>query len=288
MISENPIDKNGPNTDASQESIQQSGSSKPEIASASTTPEVPPTLAEHYQPDRRKDSTPPWKKRSEIAAIMIAFGLLVVNIFALLAAKKAADAAMKSADTTKQQLEMSERPWVTIAINFDESPHSHSPGASLTFNSDGTASLNASVVVKNVGHSIAKFVYIRPQMYPPIFDRILTEPMDKQASWCDKVRIENPIDSQLPSLFPGEEDTENFTFGMSREDIAAAMKSDAFPKIHAIVPVIYGCVNYKSDVSKDVHQTPFLYMLKPVPVVSGTIPASKLEVFKLFKGRGAD
>jgi hypothetical protein len=182
----------------------------------------------------------------------------------------------------------SERPWITITITLEEPLHAHSASPGLTFNGDGTASLNAFIVVKNVGHSIAKFIYVRPQMYPPVFDRLLTEPIVKQASWCENVRKETPIDLQLPSLFPGEESIENFTIGMSKQDIAAAVKDVAFAKINAIVPVIYGCVNYKSDVFDGIHQTPFLYQLIPIRVAPGTIPGAQLELMKLFKGMGAD
>src|SRR6266849_6650017 len=121
MTSDNPVDKNEPGSDANRKSTQQSGHSKPNVPPAPPTPELPPTPTQHYQPDRRKDITPPWKKRGEIAAITIAFGLLVVNIFALLAAKKAADtaknsavAAKQAADTAANQLELSQRPWIKI------------------------------------------------------------------------------------------------------------------------------------------------------------------------------
>jgi hypothetical protein len=75
---------------------------------------------------------------------------------------------------------------------------------------------------------------------------------------------------------------------MSREDIQAATKSELFTRFHSIVPVIYGCVNYHSDFSKGIHQTPFLYQMNPVPITEGTIPPSNLELLKEFKGEGAN
>jgi hypothetical protein len=204
------------------------------------------------------------------------------------AASESARAAESAATTAATQLELNERPWVTVAITFEEPPHAHSAGPSLTFNSDGTASLNAFVVVKNIGHSIAKDISIRPQMYPPRFDRILTEPTEKQKAWCDKVRAENPAEGFLPSVFPGEEVTENFTFGMNREDIEAVKGSEMFAKMLAIIPIVYGCATYRSNMSKDIYQTPFLYQMDPVPIVAGTIPASKLAIFRLFRGKEAN
>ena len=68
-----------------------------------STSQIPPTITQHYQPDRRKDNTPPWKKRGEIAAIGIAGGLLIVNIFAMCATRKAANAAKDAAQSAERQ-----------------------------------------------------------------------------------------------------------------------------------------------------------------------------------------
>jgi len=112
--------------------------------------------------------------------------------------------------------------------------------------------------------------------------------MVKQKEWCDKVRGETPDEKQLPSLFPDEVDIESFSFGMSRSDIEVAKTSGVFGRFHALTPVILGCINYKSSLSNVVHQTPVLYRLNPVPVDIGTIPASRLELTKLFAGMGAN
>ncbi len=65
--------------------------------------------------------------------------LIAYTTFAALqwrANEKAANAAKIAADTVATQLEMNERPWVTVAITLEEPPHAHSPGPSLTFNND--------------------------------------------------------------------------------------------------------------------------------------------------------
>src|SRR5438309_5363711 len=98
------------------------------------------------------------------------------------------DKMKESTDTAHDALTFSERPWITVAITLDEPPHAHSLGPGFFFNPDGTASLNAFVTVKNIGHSVATSIYVSPQMYPPAFENILTEPIDKQYLWCDKVR----------------------------------------------------------------------------------------------------
>jgi hypothetical protein len=220
----------------------------------------------------------------EIAGVVVLTIYTLFTIQMYYANKKAADAAKSAADTAATQLELSERPWVTVEITLKEPPHAHSPSPGLTFNSDGTASLNVFVVIRNIGHSIAKSIYVRPQMYPPVFDRILTEPVSRQKSWCDKVRTEITVEGQLISLFPGEEDTVNYTLGMGRDDIQAARGSEAFFKTNEIIPIVYGCVNYKSSISSGIHQTPFIYHMTPVPTTIGTVPRSIFEISKLFKG----
>lgn len=75
---------------------------------------------------------------------------------------------------------------------------------------------------------------------------------------------------------------------MSREDIESAKQSNQFFITHAVIPIVYGCVTYKSNISNGIYQTPFLYEMNPVPALLGTIPASKLEIFRLFKGMPAN
>ena len=67
---------------------------------------VAPQLS--YQSDRRKDNTPRWKKYTQIAAVLIAFGLLILNFYQLRAPQEAATAATKSADLQKHILEGTE------------------------------------------------------------------------------------------------------------------------------------------------------------------------------------
>jgi hypothetical protein len=75
-----------------------------------TTPQIPPTTTEHYYPDRRKDNTPPWKKRTEIAAVIIAGVLIAANVFVTIGTWRAANASKSTAETAAKQMEVSERP----------------------------------------------------------------------------------------------------------------------------------------------------------------------------------
>jgi hypothetical protein len=54
---------------------------------------IPPAPPQSHIPKWGKDETPPWKKGAEIAAVAIALGLLIVNIFQMRSTQKSADSA---------------------------------------------------------------------------------------------------------------------------------------------------------------------------------------------------
>ena len=88
------------------------------------TPQVPPTPTQHYYPDRRKDSTPRWKKWTEIVAVCIAGGLLIANAFVTVGTWKAAKAARDAAriaDATLKANSISawrdQRAWIVASAN---------------------------------------------------------------------------------------------------------------------------------------------------------------------------
>ena len=95
------------------ESVSPSEEAKPEDRfSGSQSPiaaQVPPAPSQTNQPNRSEDNTPHWKKTAEIIAIGIAGGLLFVNILALCAAKKAAEASANSVKIAEKTMVLDER-----------------------------------------------------------------------------------------------------------------------------------------------------------------------------------
>jgi len=81
-------------------------------------PNVRRSLPKDSSADRRKDHPPFWKKIIEWGALLTAIGLLVVNSFQSCSTRKAADAAKSAAETAKETLIVSERPWVGISANY--------------------------------------------------------------------------------------------------------------------------------------------------------------------------
>lgn len=78
------------------------------------TPQAPPPATMHYYPDRQKDNTPRWKKRTEIVAVCIAGGLLIVNIFVTVGTWKAANAAKDTNESAEKSFRISNRAYVTV------------------------------------------------------------------------------------------------------------------------------------------------------------------------------
>jgi hypothetical protein len=114
MTSENPIDKNEPGTYANLESLQQSAHSKVEVPPTPPRHVLPRTSTQDYQPDRRKDNTPLWKKCVEIAAIIIALLLLIVTALYVEYAKAQRDEMITQNKISRLNSRLQSRPYVGI------------------------------------------------------------------------------------------------------------------------------------------------------------------------------
>jgi hypothetical protein len=179
---------------------------------------------------------------------------------------------------------MGERPWITARLAFTGPRYRFAPTPGLEFNKDGTATLTAFVVFKNIGHSIATDIYAATRVSPTLFkpDEIYKE-MNRQSKWCDGIRklpFAIPPDSpKWPPLFPGEEGSQSVTLDISKQDMEEyERRLPASPsKVRTVSATIYACVNYQSSFNSDIHQTRIIYVLLPIRVINGTVPANKLD-----------
>ncbi len=89
---------------------------------------MPPTPPNPKPPaDTSKDNTPPWKKRLEIVAVIIALGILVVNSYQTYYAGKSADSAFAAIAQSRDQFRQDQRPYIWLADN----PHKEIPNDPL-------------------------------------------------------------------------------------------------------------------------------------------------------------
>ncbi len=105
--------------DQASESITREGAPQSENNSAPVQPILPqPPPAPPNPPNPHggtRGTTPLWKKVVEVGAVIIAFGLLIVNIFQANSAQSAADAAKSAAGTARDAMQREQRAWLTIS-----------------------------------------------------------------------------------------------------------------------------------------------------------------------------
>jgi len=239
-----------------------------------------PTLEDDSRYEEQKTNR---EKQLRVAKILnwVTVGAAIVALGGLVFLGRSLNIASDANKTARDALVASSRAWLTATVTLDEPPHPHSPGPSLTFNKDGTASLNAFVVLKNIGHSPASGIYVDARMFPPRYtNEGMIDPIRSQRAWCAQVRVQAHNELLSPSLFPEEETTMNYTVGMSKADIDASLSSLKLPGQKFITPIVYGCVNYGDAISHETHQTQFMYQLDPVNVHEGTILGVDLKISK--------
>ncbi len=175
------------------------------------------------------------------------------------AAKTSADAAKSAAETAAAQLEMTDRPWVTIDVLIT---------GPLTYSDEGVQ-MNFSFVPKNIGHSPAQDVLISPQLIPvSMGDDVRV----KQNQIC---KVANQTGFPKYTLFPDEPFTQPFGLGMSAESIAARWgKLPPNMGLPDPIPIaLVGCVDYTYGTSRRHHQTGFAL---DVDLKDGRLPLRSL------------
>jgi len=172
------------------------------------TSRVPPIPTERYQPDRRKDNTQKWKKRTEIAGVITALVLLIVNIFTTLGTWKAANGAKEAADVAVGQL----RPWLDVDITRME----------VAFDAVGSASVQIEIKVLNDGHSPATDVNVIPSVVNS--NQIQGADIDQsQRKMCEQ--FENEPEGWGPAVFPNKEFVRTYGVAVSQTDVAKTGKT---------------------------------------------------------------
>lgn len=263
------------NTPANEPTEGNSTTIHPENEAEPKTPLVPPPAsANHYYPNRCQDNTPPWKKRTEIAAVCIAGLLLIANIFVTVGTWKAANAAKDAAEASEGQL----RPWLDAEVT----------GIKVIFDTEGNASVEVTMKVVNVGHSPATDVNAIPNVINS--NQISgTEIDETQRKSCKQ--FEEEPKGWGPAIFPGKDFVRTYGVPLSKVELSKTGKM--------IFPNIVGAVCYMTG--KGLHrQTNFDYGAvteilsdgRTVPIEpknSRTIPADKITFTRIYEiGNGAN
>ncbi len=158
-----------------------------------------------------------------------------------LATTKSANAAVLQSRTSANQLQASERPWITVDASI---------ATDLVYLS-GTANISIRFVLTNYGHSPAINVSVHPELFP-----MPTDIMKRQKDICRDDRDNfGPGSAAANSIFPTHK--EEVTFGLTiGPDIRLPSTMEG-----RMMPELTGCVTYDSSFDNKVHQTGFLYSL---------------------------
>jgi len=154
-------------------------------------------------------------------------------------------------NTMRQQLELSQRPWVEPT---------HEVISPLVFNNNRWT-LVLSETLENHGQSVALNVGGWNEMFPFDFKHGFGRANKRQKEWCDANRHPSPKSIAGYVLFPKKTITYKTTVGIGEKDIFAAFGTE---QPEALGMIIVGCVIYKSSYDSNdmpTRQTRYKYSL---------------------------
>lgn len=214
--------------------------------------------AEYHHP-----AAPWWKGMLQTGAVAIALGLLLVNLSqsraTSRATQQASSAAKSTAEATARQLELSQRPWVSIDT-FIESP--------LTFTPEGSAQVSVKFVVRNVGITPAKGLSVQPEISIASLDE--QDPVMQRSKVCEENRTRGA--GADGTLFPKVEFTKFVTFfGDAKDIVKESNRTGSFS------PAVIVCASYRSTFDdRSQYTTGIIYFL-------GRIDPSHPEIYSRMK-----
>jgi hypothetical protein len=172
--------------------------------------------------------------------------------------KAQTSAQQTAADTGANQLELAERPWLSIDNKslFITNP--------LTFNSNG-ASMHIRYAWKNTGHSPAMHINSKNKLIILSMTKLpQAEAAERQAALCDPLRKIPRWRILEITVFPDDTFPFNEGLGLDESEIAAGLKSrDSSPAPHEgyISIALVGCVDYQFSFVPEHHQTRYAFWI---------------------------
>jgi hypothetical protein len=166
-----------------------------------------------------------------------------------------ADQTSRSANTAAKQLELIDRPWISVAFT---------PDAALVFRNNQIQS-SLRVHFKNVGHAVATDVFVSVKEF--LTNDPFREVLPQQDRACDGAAIRKKgADTLGMTLFPNTEDNSLWIgVGIPMSEIMANLTDTHLtPDFHDKVfgPIyLVGCVDYQYAASPIHHQTRFAYQV---------------------------
>jgi hypothetical protein len=201
--------------------------------------------------DYRRPAAFRWKGLLQTGAVVIVVGLVIANLSlsraTSRATQQASSAAKSTAEATARQLELSQRPWISIDTSI-ESP--------LTFASAGGAQVSVKFVIRNVGSTPAKALSVEPKLF--IASQGEHDPVMERSKVCEENRMrESGSDG---TLFPKSELTKSVTFLADAWDIVKETN-----RTGSFSPVVIVCASYRSTFDDSArYTTGVIYFLRRI------------------------
>lgn len=201
--------------------------------------------------DYRRPAAFRWKGLLQTGAVVIVVGLVIANLSqsraTSRATQQASSAAKSTAEATARQLELSQRPWISIDASI-QSP--------LTFTAEGAARVSVKFVIRNMGSTPAKALSVEPKL--SIASHGEHDPVMERSKVCEENRMrESGSDG---TLFPKGELTKSVTFLADAWDIVKETS-----RTGSFSPVVIVCASYRSTFDDSArYTTGVIYFLRRI------------------------
>ncbi len=195
----------------------------------------------------------------DIALILTSVALVIVGFVQAIGTIHAADAAKSAAATAAKELELSQRPWITVEPQIL---------SSLKFGADG-ARITIRLYIANTGHTPAVNV---PDTMPEIYASFLTvpDPRQQRRDLCDQQRSQATNShnwSFLQTIIPGSA-PRDFNLLLSKDSIRTAAFDTPKKLFGSNAPTghfeieMAECVIYSSSFSSEEYAAAYVFDLE--------------------------
>jgi hypothetical protein len=211
------------------------------------TPNIAPAPRDSGSTGESKKKNPLWEK----LAVLIALGLLIVNV----CQERATQDAVKVAS---RQLEMTDRPWIkdNVLSAFEMGwQHGSYLGWAVT------------VRTENVGHSVATGIFPEVKLIAIKGADFIDYPRREAKKVCDDVdgrfeKVKSDPIAWATSVFPSEaRDFGGHNVYLLPSEVEAKSFDGGSNLGESIMPMLVGCIVYHYPSSEHAHHTGFIYLL---------------------------
>lgn len=197
---------------------------------------------------------------------VLAIGTAFIAVFTIVLAVD----SHRQWQTSQSQLELSERPWISVHATLSK------PLAFPVVTSDGTPDIETTVTFtfKNWGHSVAQGIVLRADIGEWKDYADLMPKQKELCEWAENGTRDDPSHPGL-ALFPGDEAQMDQHLSHNSEELKAMAAKHPDQIEFAIEPLIVGCIDYRWGTDPTDHRTRFVFDLDWKDFKQGTKPGSK-------------